>query len=390
MLMRANRVSLVFSLALAACGGGKPSAPAARDAGASAVAEVIVDAAVAIDAAGVTPVLEPLPSGTKVPGGTKIGSRVVGGGRLVDAQGEKYVFLVERASRDRSSVSLFAVHELGRGADAKRLRELKAQAEACPGPSATGFVDGSLAVTDLDADGVAEVWLAWLAGCGTDDEPMVAAQIVIEGKDDFVIRGEAAFDGHAHPDAATWPAGWHTRALNAFDTVAAALTPAPAVAQLLTGDDFAVVELDEVGGQPVRISIPDLAPLPPALAAELTTRMTKFLRAEGDCHVGLVAPEVVSLSCRRGETRATFTYWREARLPAIDPAELVGGDRLRQLCGDAVRPQLLLDRDGLRWVPDENHALPERCPDGVAWADMAPASARARALVARHIAPIEP
>ncbi|HUQ04187.1 MAG TPA: hypothetical protein VM261_16925 [Kofleriaceae bacterium] len=388
MVLRANRVAFASALALVACGGEKRSAPATRGEDAGPTEAVTVDAAVA-DAAAVAPALEPLAAGTKVPGGMKIGARLVGGGRFVDAEGEKFVYLVERASRDRASVSMYAVHERGGGDDAKRLRELNDSAEACPGPTASAFVDGSLAVTDLDADGVGEVWLAWIVGCGSDEEPMVAKQVVLEGKDRYVIRGEAAFDGAADPDASSWPPGWHARALTAFDTVAAALVPAPAVAQLLTGDDFAMIEIEQEGEVPIRLSYPDLAPLPTALAAELTTRMKKFLRSEGDCHVGLVAPEVVSLSCRSGDRRATFTYWREARLPTIDPAELVGADRLKQLCGDDVRPQLLLDRDGLRWVPDANHAPPDACPDGIEWADMAPASARGRALVARHLAAVE-
>jgi hypothetical protein len=381
-IRRTCSAGVVAAVAALGCSGGKKSPPTgvAGDAGATDAA-MAIDAAV--DAAIAAPRLEPLPAGTKVPGGLKIGARVVGGGRFVDRDGEKFIYLVERATRDRSGVSLFAVHELGKGADARRLRELTDVAEGCPGPSATRFVDGSLAITDADGDGVGEVWLAWIVGCGTDEEPLAAKQLVLEGKDRYVIRGEGAFDGVTEPDAASWPAGWHERALAGYEAAAATLTPSPAAAQVLTGEDFAAVETDQ-------ISYPDLAPLPAPLAAELTTRMTKFLRDEGDCFVGLVTPEVVSLSCRRGDTRATFTYWRERALPTIDPAELVGADRLQRLCGDGARPRFVLDRDGLRWVPDTNHAPPDDCPDGVEWGDMQPTSARARALVGRHIAAAEP
>ncbi|MBZ0231394.1 MAG: hypothetical protein K8M05_03525, partial [Deltaproteobacteria bacterium] len=195
---------------------------------------------------------------------------------------------------------------------------------------------------------------------------------------------------------------------------AAAAAPGAAAGQVLTDEDFETIEVEKAGDLPVNVSYPDLAPLPAALELELTTRMKRFLRVDevwsadmvgahdGDCVVGLVAPEVVSIACRHlidartkaqaaagtigapGDyTRAAFTYWRETGLPSIDPAELVGADRLKRLCGDAARPMVVLDGDGLRWVPDDNHVAPAGCPDGVEWSDMEPASPRARALLVR-------
>lgn len=384
--------SAIAAIAAIGCGGEKKkperSVGGAADAGANAGA----DANEAADAnARAAPVLEELPAGTKVPGGLKIGSRLVDGARFVDAEGEGFIYLVERASRDRSSVLLYAVYERGSGADARRVRELDDVAERCPPPSPTGFVQGSLAVTDLDHDGAGEVWIAWIVGCGTDQEPLVATQFVLEGKERYLIRGEGAFDGHPDPAAASWPAGWRDQAMASYETIAASMAPSPASAQVLTQDDFAsiAVEREGEGDTPASMSYPDLAPLPDALNAELTARMKKFLRDEGDCFVGLVAPEVVSISCRRLTARAVFTDWRERGLPPIDPAELVGADRLKDLCGDAVRPQFILDRDGLRWIGDENHVAPDDCIDGVEWADMAPVSPRAKALVKRQLPAVE-
>lgn len=384
--------SAVAAIAAIGCGGEKKKAAPSTGGDAGVVADADADAG-ALDAAtdaGAAPTLEELPAGTKVPVGLEIGSRVVDGARFVDAEGEGFIYLVERASRDRSSVLVYAVYERGSGADARRVRALDDVAERCPPPSPTGFVKGSLAVTDLDHDGAGEVWFAWIVGCGTDLEPLVATQFVLEGKDRYVIRGEGAFDGHPEP-AAGWPAGWLEAAMASYETIAASMAPSPASAQVLTQDDFAAiaVEREGQGGTPMRMSYPDLAPLPDALNVELTKRMKKFLRDEGDCFVGLVAPEVVSISCRRLTERAVFTYWRERGLPPIDPAELVGADRLKDLCGDGVRPQFILDRDGMRWVPDENHVAPDDCIEGVEWADMAPASPRAKALVKRQLPPVE-
>lgn len=413
--------AIAVALVLLGCGGEKkkPAAAGSGDGGIASDAGA-PDSATAADAAAAAIRLEALPAGTKVPRGLKIGARLVDGARFVDAGGEKRIYLVERASRDRSSVLLYAVLEQGSGEDARRLRELDDAAERCPAPSPTTFVKGSLAVTDLDHDGTGEVWLAWIVGCGTDEEPLVAKQLVLEDKERYVIRGAASFDGHPDPAAAQWPAGWLEQAMTAYEQVATSLAPSPSDAQVLTKDEFATITNEREGEFPMNVSYPDLAPLPDALAAELTTRMKKFLRVddqpdpdlvgmhEGDCFVGLVAPEVVSISCRRlidsrtkaeaaagrggapGDyTRTTFTHWRERGLPTIDPAELVGADRLKTLCGDAARPMFVLDRDGLRWVPDENHGAPDDCPDGIEWADMAPFSTRARTFVARQLPPAE-
>jgi hypothetical protein len=408
--MRSGSTSLaaaaLAAVAAVGCGSGKgktASGAGAGDGGAAGDAGAIADAEVAD--AGAVPVLEELPAGVRVPGGLKIGSRVVDGARFVDAEGEGFIYLVERASRDRSSVLLYAVYERGSGADARRLREVDDVAERCPPPSPTGFVKGSLAVTDLDHDGAAEVWFAWVVGCGTDEEPLVAKQFVLEGKHRYVIRGEGPFDGQPDPAAATWPAGWFEPASASFETIAASLAPSPTAAHVLSRDDFTEIVVDREGDVPMNVTYPDLAPLPDALNAELTARMKKFLRTadkpapdevgihEGDCFVGLVAPELVSISCRRlidsRTTRVVFTYWRERALPAIDPAELVGADRLKALCGDAVRPRFILDRDGLRWVGDDDHPAPDDCVEGIEWADMAPASPRAKALVTRQLAPVE-
>jgi hypothetical protein len=136
------------------------------------------------------------------------------------------------------------------------------------------------------------------------------------------------------------------------------------------------------GGGERAAPAPALASLEPELAAELARRTRRHT-----CEVGLVAHEVLSLRCRRdspdGLAHVGFTYWRELDLPTIDPAELVGAARLNDLCGDAPRPSFVVDRDGLRWVPDTNHGAPTGCPDGIAWGDMAPTTPRARATVSR-------
>ncbi len=395
-------VAALVALGHAGCGGEKrkppttgggdagASADANADAGADAGAGAGVDATSSADGVGNAPTLEPLPAGTKMPGGMKPGSRLVGGGRFVDAEGDKTVYLIERASRDRASVALDVVLELG-GDRVRRLSQLRDDVERCRGPSPAGFVGQSLELTDLDGDGVAEVGLAWRVGCGTDAAPVVGKLVLFEGKDAFVVSGKGPLDGVAAPAADQWPDGWLAHAQARYEALATADAPSPpgpAGAGVLTGADFAVITVETPGEPPGKVSYPDLAPLPAPLETELTTRMKELLlggsggSGDGECQVGLVSPELVSIGCRRGDTRAAFTYWREVGLPSIDPAELVGADRLKRLCGDGARPRVVFDAGGLRWVPDDNHAAPAGCVDGVAWADMEPASPRARALIA--------
>ncbi len=343
--------------------------------------------------AGAAPIaFQPLPLDAPLPEGARTGTALVGGARWVDRGGRNTLYLIERASADRARVALYAVLEQGEGVDRLRLRELKDQA-SCAAPSPTAF-EPALEVTDLDGDGDGEVWLGYLVGCGDDDVPVRARQFVLEGKSKLEVRGDGPLDGKPDPDAAAWQPAWLERATAAYERLAARIPAHPAAAEALDGDDFATIEVDPPGGAPIRVSYPDLAPLPAAIARELTARMRAFLLAgahDGACEVTLAVPELISIGCRAGDhARAPIVVWRAPGLPPVKLDQLVEPARLEPLCGTATPDGAWVLRiDGVAWLPGDP-APPAGCAQGIRWVDMVPTDARTRDLVARMLTRSDP
>ena len=61
----------------------------------------------------------------------------------------------------------------------------------CPVDIVTEFMKNSLAVTDLDKNGIAEVWATYKMGCQGGVDPLNMKIIMYEGQKKFAIRGES-------------------------------------------------------------------------------------------------------------------------------------------------------------------------------------------------------
>ena len=84
--------------------------------------------------------------------------------------------------------------------------------ERCDGDgaqSSTGFTDGSVAVTDLDGDGITEVSIGWTARCGGADQPSTAKLALLTNGRKFILRGSGVLGAGGSmdpdPDAGDWP-----------------------------------------------------------------------------------------------------------------------------------------------------------------------------------------
>lgn len=60
----------------------------------------------------------------------------------------------------------------------------------CPLDILLNFIPGTLQVTDLDQDGIGEVWLMYHVDCLSDVSPVGMKIIVYEGKQKYAMRGE--------------------------------------------------------------------------------------------------------------------------------------------------------------------------------------------------------
>lgn len=390
--MRALRTTAVVTILAAACSRDRGSPSKIEPVAAPADAAVPDASAESPDAPSASAHLiefQSLPLDTPLPDGARTGAALVGGARWVDRGGRHTFYLIERASADRTRVALFAVLEQGEGMDRLRLREHKDQA-SCAAPSPTAFAP-ELEITDLDGDGGGEVWFGYLVGCGDDEVPMQATQLVLEGKSKLLMRGDGPLDGKPEPDAAAWQPDWLERVVAGYERLAARIPAHPAAAEALDGDDFATIEVDRPGGVPIRVSYPDLAPLPAAIARDLTARMRTFLRADhryaadavgshdGECELTLAVPELISIACRLAidgrTTRDTLVVWRTPGLPEVKLDELVAAPVLARVCGTPTPAGLwVVDREGVRWLPGDDPAAPPGCAGGIDRVDMLPLS----------------
>jgi hypothetical protein len=119
--------------------------------------------------------------------------KVVGGQRWRDGNGDNMLVLsrIERMADDgMSSVFLYANHFV-RGADGKvrLLREVKDRYEDCEFDNMTRFLSDANQVTDLDNDGLGEVWFAYVVDCTSDVAPLTTKLLGLENGDKYIIRG---------------------------------------------------------------------------------------------------------------------------------------------------------------------------------------------------------
>lgn len=61
----------------------------------------------------------------------------------------------------------------------------------CPVDIAASFIKNTLNVTDLDKDGIAEIWLMYKTACRGDVSPSDMKIIMYEGKQKYALRGQS-------------------------------------------------------------------------------------------------------------------------------------------------------------------------------------------------------
>ena len=406
---RRARALAALALALAACGDRRERAPTPAPTPSPAIAGEPAagpDAGPTVDAAGLRFAAAPIAPGTPPPSGARPKAQVIGGVSFTDAGGPGEVWLTEVADRDRRAVIL-AVRYLA-GPDRRLVREVVDRAD-CPTANLTGFAASTVALTDHDGDGRAEVGFGYFVGCGGGDATV--KQLWLRGADKFIVRGAGPGTGEPEPAAARWPAAALAATVAAFDANAAALDVAD-VAEPIADDTVydadspvpLVERTEQLGGVEYTISYPTLPMLGRGDAAlvtatmraavDATARHPRHLRGthEGDCDLGLISRDVISVHCRRmvslwtqaeldqgvggapaGPIQIGYTWWRSPGRAEVTLAEL--GAPGPSGCAWALTPE------GLRWLEDPN--LDQPCPTApVPWDAMRPTSPRARALIA--------
>ncbi len=88
-----------------------------------------------------------------------------------------------------SDGALYAYHYLLSGDSARQTWRIYDYVKECPVDMFLYFVDKSFAVTDLNKDGKAEVWIMYKVSCQGDVSPVTMKIIMYQDNKKFVIRG---------------------------------------------------------------------------------------------------------------------------------------------------------------------------------------------------------
>lgn len=117
--------------------------------------------------------------------------------RFKDNSGDNIVITTETGhypskaekEEDFNDAELFAYHFLAHGDTIKQTWKVYDFVKGCPFDIETEFVKNTFEVTDLDKDGIAEVWLMYKTSCRSDVSSSDMKIIVYEGPQKFAMRG---------------------------------------------------------------------------------------------------------------------------------------------------------------------------------------------------------
>jgi hypothetical protein len=137
---------------------------------------------------------------TNFPDGLKYEGIIKNAVRWKDKSGDNIVIATETGhyinpkfkheSEDSSDAELFAYHYIISGNKANQTWKVYDYISDCPVEIAAYFVKNTFNVTDLNKNGIAEVWLMYKTTCHGDVSPLQMKVIMYEGKEKYAMRGE--------------------------------------------------------------------------------------------------------------------------------------------------------------------------------------------------------
>jgi len=124
----------------------------------------------------------------------------VDGVKWKDTQGNHVVFYAatglyesrEEEPGDGLSAEIFAYHYIygDNPNHAKQVWDFQKAELNCPLAALLEFIDGSFHVTDINNDGIAEVWFAYRGGCSGDISPWGMSVVMYEGNKEYKMSGD--------------------------------------------------------------------------------------------------------------------------------------------------------------------------------------------------------
>ena len=136
---------------------------------------------------------------TKLPKGIKYEGKIKSAVRWFDSLGDNVVILTETGiyrskkythENDSRDAELFAYHFIVKNDSASLAWRVYDFISDCTESIEASFIKNSFQVTDLDSNGVAEIWLMYKTVCHGDVSPCTMKIIMYQGNQKFAMRGE--------------------------------------------------------------------------------------------------------------------------------------------------------------------------------------------------------
>jgi len=95
----------------------------------------------------------------------------------------------DREGNEFGNAELYAYHYVSNGDSLKLLWRVYDYSKDCEFDLSVEFIDEAFSVTDLDKNGIAEVWIMYEIQCTSDVSPAPAKIIMYEGNKKYAVRG---------------------------------------------------------------------------------------------------------------------------------------------------------------------------------------------------------
>ena len=137
------------------------------------------------------------PNTTSLPKGIIFKGRIVDAARWTDDLGDNVIILTETGEYQSTTVKddgyrdgeLYGYHYLVQGDSIKLLWKVYDFIKECPVELKASFIKNTLAITDLNHDGKAEIWMMYKTVCHGDVSPSTMKIIMYEDSQKFAVRG---------------------------------------------------------------------------------------------------------------------------------------------------------------------------------------------------------
>lgn len=134
---------------------------------------------------------------TRIPKGIHYEGKIKNAVRWTDQSGDHVVITTETGDLESKSgpseeyreAALYAYHFLVFGDSVSQTWKVYDFIKECPLDIEANFIKNTFQVTDLDHDGVAEIWLMYIVTCTSDVSPVEMKIIMYQGTQKYAMRG---------------------------------------------------------------------------------------------------------------------------------------------------------------------------------------------------------